>query len=70
LKEVKEMIKEFNDDERQRDNLDLLLESFEDQMKEAQKDNFEMKKKENRILTNMDDVWDKIHHEMQVISES
>jgi Txe/YoeB family toxin of Txe-Axe toxin-antitoxin module len=70
LKEVKDMIKKFNDDDRQKDQLDEIYENFEELIKEAQRDTFEMKKGENRILTNMDDVWDKIHHEMQIISES
>ena len=64
------MIKEFNKDERQKDQLEDIQIDFEEKMKEAQRDNFEIKKRENRMLMNMDDVWEKIRHEMQIIVES
>ena len=64
------MIKEFNKDDQQRDKLEDIRIEFEDKMKDAQRDNFEIKKRENRMLMNMDDVWEKIKHEMQIIVES
>ena len=38
------MIKEFNKDERQKDQLEDIQIDFEEKMKEAQRDNFEIKK--------------------------
>lgn len=70
LREVKEMIKEYNQEEHQKERLGKVRDDFEQRVREVHELNFELKKQENRILVNMDDVWEKVKHEMQIISES
>lgn len=70
LKEVKQMIKEYNQDGQHKQSLDGVQEGFEDRVKDVQDLNYELKRRENRQLANMDDVWEKVQHEMHVISES